>query len=240
MKRTDHISSDKRRSCPQLAAGFTLIELIVVLAIIGVLIGLIAPAVQMARESARNTQCKNNLRQLGVALHNHHSQFGHLPKDGENDWGLGVFLLPQLEQSALAGKLNPQTTKRDASSAEQIKLTGTILPVFECPSFNGEPLISSGAARANAFGNSAIFKRRTEWTDIYDGESQTIALGETTREHAWALPGTGSCTSPPNSGDFGSLHTGGGEFSAVRWSSPFHFRQCRSADVSGPGDYCRA
>lgn len=90
--------------------GFTLIELLVVIAIIAILVALILPAVQQAREAARRTQCRNNLRQLGVALHNYHDRHRMLPPgyvslyDGSgNDtgpgWGWCRFLLPDLEQS---------------------------------------------------------------------------------------------------------------------------------------------
>src|SRR5690606_26614187 len=89
--------------------GFTLIELLVVIAIIAVLIALLLPAVQQAREAARRTQCKNNLKQLGLALHNYHDTFGSLPFGGGGDLGTGtarrqsgfIGMLPYLEQGPL-------------------------------------------------------------------------------------------------------------------------------------------
>src|SRR5262249_51736712 len=86
------------------ATGFTLIELLVVIAIIAVLVGLLLPAVQQARESARRTQCKNNLKQFGLAMHNYHETFKSFPAamiyhiGGKyNNYGWGFALMPYLD-----------------------------------------------------------------------------------------------------------------------------------------------
>jgi prepilin-type N-terminal cleavage/methylation domain-containing protein/prepilin-type processing-associated H-X9-DG protein len=99
--------------------GFTLIELLVVISIIGVLIALLLPAVQAAREAARRAQCTNNLKQMGLALQNYHDVVGTFPmsyaarsrfRDGETDtapgWGWGTMILPQLEQGSLYNAVN--------------------------------------------------------------------------------------------------------------------------------------
>lgn len=88
---------------PKNAAGFTLVELLVVIAIIGVLIALLLPAVQQAREAARRMQCQNNLKQLGLALHNHHDTYQKFPtfSAGTPNISYVVHLLPFIEQNNL-------------------------------------------------------------------------------------------------------------------------------------------
>ena len=84
-------------------AGFTLVEMLVVIAIIGILVGLLLPAVQMAREAGRRIQCTNNLKQIGLAVHQFHDTQGYLPTSRPRDAFLTwpVFLMPYIEQNTL-------------------------------------------------------------------------------------------------------------------------------------------
>ena len=95
-------------------AGFTLVELLVVITIIGILIALLLPAVQAAREAARRAQCTNNLKQIGLALHNFHEANGNFPPgqpDNDNHiFGWGAYLLPYLEQGTLYEKMTTCTS----------------------------------------------------------------------------------------------------------------------------------
>jgi len=98
--------------------GFTLIELLVVIAIIAVLIALLLPAVQAAREAARRTQCKNNLKQIGLALHNYHDSFNTFPPGwvfdprrtqeqyAGNMWGWNAYILPMMDQANMYNQIN--------------------------------------------------------------------------------------------------------------------------------------
>lgn len=100
--------------------GFTLIELLVVIAIIAILIALLLPAVQQAREAARRTQCKNNLKQLGLAMHNYHDVHNQFAANGMSGWGAYYYkgsgltqMLPYIEQSALFNAIDFKTQGPD-------------------------------------------------------------------------------------------------------------------------------
>jgi prepilin-type N-terminal cleavage/methylation domain-containing protein/prepilin-type processing-associated H-X9-DG protein len=130
--------------------GFTLIELLVVIAIIGVLISLLLPAVQSAREAARRTQCKNNIKQIALAVHNYHDTYNQLPyavmdrlpRETVDTYTTGfISILPFLEQDAMAKKWDPKLPRNSTVDNDGDGLTNAILqtmliPTFTCPSMN--------------------------------------------------------------------------------------------------------
>jgi len=131
--------------------GFTLVELLVVIAIIGILVSLTLPAVQSAREAARRMQCSNNMKQIGLAMHNYHEAhktfppawlLGYDPSGPVvNVQSWGVQILPYIEQSNIADEYDykapailPPIGTNPASVARNIELIQTFLPTFVCPS----------------------------------------------------------------------------------------------------------
>src|SRR4051794_12352321 len=149
------------KRCTSSLAGrraFTLVELLVVIAIIGILVALLLPAVQGAREAARRMSCSNNLHNIAIALHNYHDSLGSFPsgwlyKSTEPDfwesWGWSAFLLPFIEQKNLQDQLgvnvnplrvqlDPNMNPNGVTGAAQVQ-TGveTPLKIFMCPSDSG-------------------------------------------------------------------------------------------------------
>jgi prepilin-type N-terminal cleavage/methylation domain-containing protein len=128
-------------------SAFTLIELLVVIAIIGILVAITLPAVQMAREAARQTQCQNHLRQFGLAMHGHHNAFNRFPSGGwgfvwtgdpdrgtdtRQPGGWAYNILPYVEQSTLR-KLGANATPTEKRLVAA-RVAGQALPIFNCPS----------------------------------------------------------------------------------------------------------
>lgn len=153
--------------------GFTLIELLVVIAIIAILIALLLPAVQQAREAARRTQCKNNVKQLGLALHNYHDTFLTFPPGGVSSvtvgapyqgWGWNLMLLPYLDQAPLYNQFNFSNSMQ-FTITNQPTLMATNIGALRCPSDVGQNIVNyvdvsptvaaAGVTQTNLFGRSS-------------------------------------------------------------------------------------
>ena len=177
--------------------GFTLIELLVVIAVIGILIGMLMPAVQQVREAARRTSCKNNIRQTTLAFHHYHTTHEAFPQ-GTNPQIRGPFveILPFLEQQNLEDLYDFDEYYTSPGNLQAINRT---LPVYLCPSMNlprdvpnldcneaGGPTSYGGSMGTSPFANDGIFagysgfssERRVRIGDIRDGTTHTILVGE--------------------------------------------------------------
>jgi prepilin-type N-terminal cleavage/methylation domain-containing protein/prepilin-type processing-associated H-X9-DG protein len=165
--------------------GFTLIELLVVIAIIAVLIALLLPAVQSAREAARRMQCVNNLKQIGLALHNYHDALSIFPPgyiaaskfiDGETDtapgWSWASMILPQLDQAPLYSSIN---VYQPIQAAANTTATQTILSAFLCPS---DQLPAGGTFPVtDGLGNTVATVAPSSYAACTGSDAADVALG---------------------------------------------------------------
>ncbi len=152
-------------------AGFTLVELLVVIAIIGVLIALLLPAVQAARESARKVQCRNNLKQMGLALHNYAQQnrsflpaLGRGPRGSQAWFAWRAAVLPFHEQQALYNLLD---FKSGPYSFDNWQVAGTLLKVHQCPSTPEYPRHQSRTGRASDGHNGRFDMASLDYVAVY-------------------------------------------------------------------------
>lgn len=194
------MSSHVRR--PQ-SAGFTLIEILVVMAIVGVLIALLLPAVQMAREAARKSTCNNHLKQLGLALHNYHDNHRVLPSGSllpydpqraPSGWGWGAMVLPYADGTPIYNRIDFNV---GTCVGPNVSVIVNRVPIWFCPSDQapdaclievhdaGKVLVASG----NYLGSEGMLTTNSSirFRDVADGLSQTLMAGE--RIHQIATPG---------------------------------------------------
>jgi prepilin-type N-terminal cleavage/methylation domain-containing protein len=179
--------------------AFTLIELLVVIAIIGVLIALLLPAVQRVRESANRTRCGNNLRQIGIALHQYHDTRGSFPPGGiewrppgdmtKRQLAWSAFVLAYLEQDNLYRLLD---LTKAFDSPENAPAAATVIPIYVCPSTRRAELHIDGRAVCDYGGiygerltgpnnppkGVMIYDRAFRIAEISDGTAHTLVVAE--------------------------------------------------------------
>ena len=189
---------------PNRRSGFTLIELLVVIAIIAILIGLLVPAVQKVRESAARLQCQNNLKQMGLALHNYAGVKGYFPSaytaaNLNPGWGWGAAILPYIEQNGLYRNAGVETSLFGGGANPAMPNGWTQMPltIYRCPSDSGTDLnpyrlnfaMSNYRAVAGAItypyfyvnfdmGGVMFQNSKIKIINVTDGTSNTLAVGE--------------------------------------------------------------
>ncbi len=182
--------------------GFTLIELLVVIAIIAVLIALLLPAVQQAREAARRSQCKNNMKQIGLAFHNYHDVFNtfapgciarnppttnaNAVERGLYSWGASI--LPYIDQAPLYNQLNVGNVPMEQNLVTNLAAMQTPLPAFRCASDIGPSLNNFDDATADP-GNGNVYNAH-----VTSNGTDRIAIA--TSNYVMAA-GTSDSTTPP-------------------------------------------
>lgn len=200
--------------------GFTLVELLVVIAIIGILVALLLPAVQAAREAARRMQCGNNLKQLALALHNYGDVNKSLPpayirvyfqagqpntdldSERRGNWGWGALILPYIEQQPLhsALRVGPETFARNLDIPANLAMMQQKLSVFRCPSDTGPQLNVDRVVRSHTnvpFETAVSNYVGVNSTGTIDGDPPVLRRGlfirDQGRRFADIADGTSNC-----------------------------------------------
>jgi prepilin-type N-terminal cleavage/methylation domain-containing protein len=186
--------------------AFTLVELLVVIAIIGILVALLLPAIQAAREAARRTSCINNVMQLGIAAHNYEFNFESLPPGVTDDKGpirnepqgrhvsWIVHLLPFMEENVLYRKFDQAA---GAYAGVNAQVRSTPLAIAICPSYPGDETIKEGTIAVTTYAGCyhdveapidvdnhglMFLNSHVRFDEIYDGSTHTLLLAETVEQ----------------------------------------------------------
>lgn len=200
----------------QKTGGFTLVELLVVIAIIGVLIGLLLPAVQAAREAARRTTCVNNLKQIGLGMHSYHDAQKHLPPGYRHPnpsrpvwtsstsgnawcWSWGTFILPFMEQGSLYDGFAPASSSVDGflASTKPYQAVQTVVNTFRCPS-DGEAK-PTNSARSEVLYKTGVTEGIGSATSNYVASNSSFYWGSVTPN--WRIIGYPAGTDNPTGGN---------------------------------------
>ncbi|WP_164102094.1 DUF1559 domain-containing protein [Candidatus Laterigemmans baculatus] len=221
--------------------GFTLVELLVVIAIIGMLVGLLLPAVQQAREAARRIQCTNNLKQIGLAMHNYHDVYTSFPSSRTADTAVwSVSILPQLEGGNLAELYDYDLDWNEGTNLD----LKTLMPAsYECPSNpSGGDVLSVNGFQTTDY---AVLRNATAWDqheslfqgndfrrmrDITDGTSHTCMVYESAGRSDWYVNGR------QNPGRSGYNHTYGTEKDPWTSSQNAGWMFACEVDLNAAGD----
>ncbi len=231
-------------------------ELLVVIAILGVLIGLLAPAVQRARDAANRVACLNNLKQIGLALHGHHDAYQTFPagcsyRGGKDpypyvSWGARV--LPWLEQGDLWGQIGrAYAADREFRSPAHAGYRATVVRMFSCPSDSRTSSPSTTldpfkVALSSYLGISGLdylspdgclyLDSRTRLADVRDGASNTLLVGErppsADQQFGWLYAGLGQAESGSGDMTLGVRERNATALAARCWRGPYEF---------GPGSF---
>jgi prepilin-type N-terminal cleavage/methylation domain-containing protein/prepilin-type processing-associated H-X9-DG protein len=188
--------------CGRRRCAFTLVELLVVIAIVGILIGLLLPAVQKVREASFRAQCQNNLKQIAIAFHNHHGTLGYFPTGG---WGPnyaptyvnGVPAVGRQQQAGWAFQILPYIEAENTWKAGPVAAIGTTNKIFFCPTrrtpqtvtigdnylppLTGKPIAHAlcDYAASNRGGTGVVRQYNpTRFNDVLDGTSNTLLVSE--------------------------------------------------------------
>jgi prepilin-type N-terminal cleavage/methylation domain-containing protein/prepilin-type processing-associated H-X9-DG protein len=246
---------------PSRRKGFTLIELLVVIAIIAVLVAILLPAVQQAREAARGAQCKNNLKQIGIAIHNYHEVHTMLPNVNANSTlsggSLFTLILPMVDAANLYNKYD---FSKNNNHADNVPVSGARVPAYICPSAvlrrpvpscTGDGGRAPGtyaacvgsiaydmyAVTAPTLNGALVYTNSSTPTvrigDIKDGSSTTLLIGES----AYNIPDYKFAASD-------TLCPGQSRFSFTLWCNPYPTStgfstayQFNPKDIAGDGVY---